>query len=472
MNDLKRLRDLKGKRIDVVGIGVSNLPLIDFLLDVGADVCARDKKTEVELGELADDLTAKGVHLVLGDSYLENIDADMIFRSPGLRPDLPAFVAAQERGAMLISEMELFLELTPATVIGITGSDGKTTTTTLTGLILSEACKRRACGRVFVGGNIGTPLLNRVFEMTEDDFAVVELSSFQLQTAKRSAHIAAVTNVTPNHLNWHVDMKEYERAKANIFAHAPNRRLVVNAENDVTLAFGRKTAQPKTYFSSKKHFHEEFSLEAGDHAVYERDGAVLLWDGACERAVLSVADIILPGKHNLENYMTAIALTEGYVTAEDVVKVATTFTGVAHRLERIRVHEGVTYYNSSIDSTPTRTAAALSALTERPIVICGGYDKNVPFEPLADALCARAKAVVLTGATASKIRVALEQKKEVQNGTLPVYENSNFVEAVLLAKSIAQKGDTVLLSPACASFDAFKNFEDRGNTFRRIVEHF
>ena len=472
MNDLKRLRDLKGKRIDVVGIGVSNLPLIDFLLDVGADVCARDKKTQVELGEIADDLTAKGVPLVLGDSYLENIDAEMIFRSPGLRPDLPAFVAAQERGAMLTSEMELFLELTPATVIGITGSDGKTTTTTLTGLILSEACKRRACGRVFVGGNIGTPLLNRVFEMTEDDFAVVELSSFQLQTVKRSAHIAAVTNVTPNHLNWHTDMKEYERAKANIFAHAPNRRLVVNAENDVTLTFGQGTAQPKTYFSSQKASHTAFLLQAGDHAVYERDGAVLLWDGACERTVLSVADIILPGKHNLENYMTAIALTEGYATAEDVVKVATTFTGVAHRLERVRVHEGVTYYNSSIDSTPTRTAAALSALTERPIVICGGYDKNVPFEPLADALCARAKAVVLTGATAEKIRSALEQTREVQNGTLPVYENSNFVEAVLLAKSIAQKGDTVLLSPACASFDAFKNFEDRGNTFRRIVEHF
>ncbi|MBQ9796903.1 MAG: UDP-N-acetylmuramoyl-L-alanine--D-glutamate ligase [Clostridia bacterium] len=471
MSDLKRLRDLKGKRIDVVGIGVSNLPLIDFLLDFGADVCARDKKTEAELGEIADDLVAKGVPLVLGDSYLENIDADMIFRSPGLRPDLPAFVSAQERGAELTSEMELFLELTPATVIGITGSDGKTTTTTLTGLILTEACKRSG-GRVWVGGNIGTPLLGKISQMTERDFAVVELSSFQLQTAKRSAHIAAVTNVTPNHLNWHVDMKEYERAKANIFAHAPNRRLVVNAENDVTLAFGRKTAQPKTYFSSKKHFHEEFSLEAGDHAVYERDGAVLLWDGACECAILSVADIILPGKHNLENYMTAIALTEGYATAEDVVKVATTFTGVAHRLERIRVHEGVTYYNSSIDSTPTRTTAALSALTERPIVICGGYDKNVPFEPLADALCARAKAVVLTGATASKIRVALEPKKEVQNGMLPVYEYPDFTEAVLFAKSIAQKGDTVLLSPACASFDAFKNFEDRGNTFRRIVEHF
>jgi UDP-N-acetylmuramoylalanine--D-glutamate ligase len=472
LNDLKRLRDLKGKRIDVVGIGVSNLPLIDFLLDVGADVCARDKKTEVELGEIADELMAKGVHLVLGDSYLENIDAEMIFRSPGLRPDLPAFVAAQERGAMLTSEMELFLELTPATVIGITGSDGKTTTTTLTGLILSEACKRRACGRVFVGGNIGTPLLNRVFEMTEDDFAVVELSSFQLQTVKRSAHIAAVTNVTPNHLNWHTDMKEYERTKANIFAHFPNRRLVVNAENSVTLAFGRETAQPKTYFSSQKASHTAFLLQAGDHAVYERDGAVLLWNGTEEHTVIRTEDIILPGRHNVENYMTAIALTEEYASAEDVLRVATTFEGVAHRLERVRVHEGVTYYNSSIDSTPTRTAAALSALTERPIVICGGYDKNVPFEPLAEALCARAKAVVLTGATAEKIRSALEQTREVQNGTLPVYENSNFVEAVLLAKSIAQNGDTVLLSPACASFDAFKNFEDRGNTFRRIVEHF
>ncbi len=463
---------LRGKEVAVVGIGVSNLPLIRFLIDVGAHVTARDKKTREELAIDLDASEWKGVRFVLGKDYLQGLNEAFIFRSPGLRPDLPEFVSAVQGGAVLTSEMELFLELTPATVIGITGSDGKTTTTTITGLILTEACKRAGKGRVWVGGNIGTPLLPHVFDMTANDFAVVELSSFQLQTMKRSAHLAAVTNVTPNHLNWHTGMQEYERAKANIFLHAPNQRLIANAENDVTRTYATMIEHPKTYFSSQKTAHGAFDLHAADHAVYARDGAVYLWDGEVEREVVKREQIVLPGNHNLENYMTAIALTEAYASTEDVIRVATTFEGVAHRLERIRVHEGVTYYNSSIDSTPTRTAAALSALTERPIVICGGYDKNVPFEPLADALCERAKAVVLTGATAPKIRAALEQKREILNGTLPVFEHSDFTEAVLLAKSIAKEGDTVLLSPACASFDAFVNFEDRGNTFRRIIDRF
>lgn len=460
---------LSGSTCTVVGLGISNLPLIDFLLSLGARVTGRDQKTREQLGNVADTLDARGVRLILGADYLEHITEDIVFRTPGLRPDHPALAAAVTRGARLTSEMELFLELTPATVLGITGSDGKTTTTTLTGLILEAECRRRGKGRVFVGGNIGTPLLPRVFEMTEEDFAVVELSSFQLQSARRSVHDAAVTNVTPNHLNWHLDMDEYISAKTNLYRHAPCHRLVTNAENDVTHALARDFSGDLTLFSSKKKSYEEFDLPPHGRAVYERDGTLILDDGVTARPVVRRDEILLPGIHNVENYMTAIALTAPYASSESVREVATTFTGVAHRLERVRVHRGVTYYNSSIDSTPTRTAAALSALTTRPIVICGGYDKHVPFEPLADALSLRASAVVLTGATAKKIRAVLDGCERVRTGDLPVLEESDFVSAVRLAAEIAKEGDTVLLSPACASFDAFKNFEERGEVFRRTV---
>lgn len=474
MNISNRTEFLRGTRVAVVGLGISNLPLIDFLLSHGAQVTGRDKKTRTELGETADFLEKKGVHLLLGETYLEELDEPILFRSPGLRPDLPQFCKAVQNGALLTSEMELFLELTPATVIGITGSDGKTTTTTLTGRMFDTECKASGRGRIYVGGNIGTPLLSLVEEMSADDYAVVELSSFQLQTLKRSPTRAAITNITPNHLNWHTGMEEYIEAKANIYRHAPNTYLVANAENDVARELAGKSGRKVCYFSSKKAFREDFDglLRGGDAAIYLQNGVITLWDEGIEQAVLDTSEILLPGMHNVENYMTAIALTNGLVTRESIRLVAQSFRGVEHRLERVREVDGVTYYNSSIDSSPTRTAAALSALCEKPIVICGGYDKNIPFEPLAEVLCKRAKAVVLTGATANAIRQALDRCEEVQKRALPIYFEPNFAKAVALARDVATVGDTVLLSPACASFDAFKNFEERGNTFKAIVESF
>jgi UDP-N-acetylmuramoylalanine--D-glutamate ligase len=458
--------------VTVIGLGISNLPLIDFLLDTGAHVTARDKKPLSQLDPRAAALPEKGVHLILGDGYLENINEGVIFRSPGLRPDLPELVQAVGNGAVLTSEMELFLELTPATVLGVTGSDGKSTTTTLTALMLEAECKKRGVGRVFVGGNLGTPLLPQVGKMTEADFAVVELSSFQLQTVNRSPKYAALTNITPNHLNWHTDMEEYVRAKTNLFSHSPNQALVTNAENEIALSLSRTYPGALTLFSSKKESHTALPLKAGDTAIYERNGTILFWDGKTETPILSTEDILLPGRHNIENYMTAYALCRPFVSVETVGEIAKSFPGVPHRLERIRTHEGVTYYNSSIDSSPTRTAAALSALKEKPIVICGGRDKGIPFEPLSDSLCARAKAVILTGEAAPKIWAVLRNTEAVQSGALPVWEESDFTKAVLLSRRIAREGDTVLLSPACTSFDAFKNFEERGDTFRRIVLSF
>ncbi len=467
-------QNLRGTRCAVVGLGISNLPLIDFLLGQGAHVLGCDRKTRDALGSTADELEQKGVLLSLGDAYLDSLDAEVIFRSPGLRPDLPAFAAAVSRGATLTSEMELFLKLTPATVIGVTGSDGKTTSTTITGLFLEAECRRRGKGCVYVGGNIGVPLLPLVGQMTADDFAVIELSSFQLQTLRQSAERAAITNLSPNHLNWHTDMDEYVRAKTNIYRHTENRLLVINAENARSVELLRERQGGVTLFSSVRHAYQDFStlLKDGDAAVWVRDGQIFYSDGANEESLLPVNEILLPGVHNLENYMTAIALTHGLVSSESLLDVARSFTGVRHRLERVRVHEGVTYYNSSIDSSPSRTAAALSALTEKPIVICGGADKNLSFEPLADALCARAKAVVLTGATAEKIRLVLSARPEAQSGALPICSDPDFEAAVRLARKIAVKGDVVLLSPACTSFDAFRNFEERGNRFCEIVRSF
>ena len=472
MNLLDWMQYIRGKRCAVVGIGVSNRPLIDFLLMRGAIVCARDQKTREQLGETAEELEKLGARLCLGDTYLDDLDEEIIFRAPGIRPDIPEFTAAVERGAVLTSEMELFFELTPATVIGITGSDGKTTSTTLTGLILSQEYKSDEQARIYVGGNIGTPLLPVVADMTERDFAVVELSSFQLQDIKHSPHVTAVTNVTPNHLNWHTDMEEYTKAKANGFGYAPCRRAVLNAENRITAELAKSVKIPVTYFSSKKESYTEFPLKEGDSAVYVRDGKIYLWQSGTEHEIMQAAQLLLRGRHNLENLMTAIALTFEYASPESVREVATTFTGVKHRMEPVRVSNGVTYYDSSIDSTPVRTAAVLSAMPAKPIIICGGSDKKTPFEPLADAICEYAKAVVLTGATAGKILTALSQKEEVQGGKIPVYLQPDFSDAVKLACTVAGEGDIVLLSPACASFDAFNNYKERGMAFRAIIEQY
>ena len=475
MDFANMIRNLKGVRATVVGLGRSNLPLIDYLLSHGAIVTARDGKAREALGEVTSNLEARGVRVITGGDYLQNIEADLLFRTPGIRPDRPEFAEAVARGAYLTSEMELFLELTPAHVIGITGSDGKTTTTTLTGLFLEAQFKNDPKRRVFVGGNIGAPLLPYVEEMTKDDVAVVELSSFQLQTMQRSCHTAAVTNLSPNHLNWHTDMEEYVAAKTNIFAHTQNGHVVINAENERSIALLPRIRQRVTLFSSEKRSFSAFShlLKKGDAAVWARDGRIFWSEGDHEVELIKVDCIRLPGKHNLENYMTALALTHSWVNREAVDSVASTFTGVRHRLEPVREFRGVRYYNSSIDSSPTRTAAALSALSpERPIVICGGADKKFSFEPLADSLCRHAKAVVLTGETAPKIRAALEARAEVKTGALPITVVPDFRGAVEAARSIAKEGDIVLLSPSCTSFDAFKNFEERGDFFCRIVREF
>ena len=480
MEDISLLSPLKGISCAVLGLGISNLPLIDTLLHEGAAVTARDKKSREALGDTARELESRGVRLILGEDYLKDLTERVIFRSPGIRPDRPEIAQAVDGGAILTSEMELFFARKKIPVFAITGSDGKTTTTNLTNRLLKAQFERDGQDRrVWMGGNVGTPLLPRIREMGEDDIAVAELSSFQLFTMRQSATRAVITNITPNHLDWHPDMAEYTAAKCNIYAHADTEHVTLNADNGGTAALARQiitqTDLPLTLFSSRKHSFEEIfpTHREGCTAIFTRfeqgEEFICFGDGEYVMPVLPVSRILLPGRHNVENYMAAISLTRGYISPEVIEEVASTFPGVEHRLELVRTLRGVTYYNSSIDSSPTRTAAALSALTVSPIVICGGYDKNIPFEPLADALCARARAVVLTGATAEKIRAALLACPAYDPKALPITLEPDFDRAVMAAHEMAREGDAVLLSPACASFDAFPNFAVRGNHFKDLI---
>ena len=473
MKNTHLLERIKNSRCAVLGFGVSNRPLLTFLRELGVrEITVHDKKEVEALGDEAQRLASVGVCFVTGEEYLDRIDADVIFRSPGIRDDVDGIARAVEKGAWLTSEMELFFALTPATVIGITGSDGKTTTTTLCAKIL-EAELAGKSGRVYLGGNIGEPLLPYVKEMTEADFAVVELSSFQLKTMKQSPARAIITNLSPNHLDWHTGMDEYVASKLNICKHPESTRLVTNAENAVTAEIAADFERPVTLFSSRKDSFEAITGgRAGRKAVFERDGEIVISDGVNERTVIRTADIKLIGRHNVENYMAAIGILDGWVSAESVAHVARTFGGVAHRMEFVRTLDGVSYYNSSIDSSPTRTAAALTMVASKPIVICGGYDKQIPFAPLGKSLCERAKGVVLTGATREAIKAAIESAEGYAESGLRVEMRADFREAVEAARAMATEGDAVLLSPACASFDAFKNFEERGNVFKDIVNGF
>ena len=492
------LDTIRGGDCTVLGYGVSNRPLVEWLMAHGArSVTVRDKRDAAAMERDGDTarIAAAGATLVCGEGYLTGLAGDVIFRSPGLRPDLPEIKAALEAGAVLTSEMELFLALTEATVLGISGSDGKTTTTTLTSLILEAACKRAGKGKVYRGGNIGTPLLPLVEEMTAHDFAVVELSSFQLQTMGAGAAVTrgALTNISPNHLNWHSDMAEYVAAKAHLLCGEASPVAVLNAQNEYTRAIGQSMTTPVVWFTGERdlpfgYLPDVLDRERGDLAVYEREGMILLAtpleDGLRMTPVLDTARIRLPGRHNVENYMTAIALTctafggkDAPAESFDVTVVADSFTGVPHRLELVREKDGIRYYNGSIDSSPSRSVAALNAMRELnardgrrdPIVICGGQDKHVPFDPLAAALCRLASRVVLTGEARGQIMDALQACPDYDPEKLPVTVIPDYREAMRRACLMAEDGDTVLLSPACTSFDAFKNFEERGETFRRTV---
>ena len=447
---------IRNKRVAVIGIGVSNTPLLDMLLAEGIRVTACDKRTREQMGQQAEELERRGCTLHLGEDYLKGLDADVIFRTPGLRPDVPEIAACVAHGADLTSEMEVFFRVCPCPIIAVTGSDGKTTTTTIIAELLKSAGKR-----VWVGGNIGHPLLCEVDGMLQTDYAVLELSSFQLMTMTRSPHIAVVTNLAPNHLDMHRDMAEYVAAKENIFRHQSRGDIAIfNGDNAITAEQSARAPGRARTFSRRG--------EAAD-GVFLRGEDIVCRSGGQERVIMTTGDIKIPGVHNVENYMAAIAAVDGLVPDEVIRSFARSFGGVEHRIELVRTYRGVRYYNDSIASSPSRTIAGLRSFKEKVILIAGGYDKHIPFDVLGPEVVAHVKLLVLCGATADKIRASVENAPGYAPGKPEILDVTPFTAAVEAARDRAQPGDVVTLSPACAAFDQFKNFAERGSFFKSIV---
>ena len=447
-------QNIKGKKVSVIGIGVSNIPAIKYLKSLGANIIARDKNEQVP-----DELKSiDGIKYILGDKYLEDLnDSDYIFRSPGVKPFLPEIEEAVKNGVILTSEMETFIHLTDATIIAITGSDGKTTTTTLTSLFLKEAGKD-----VYVGGNIGTPLLDKVEQITKEDYVVLELSSFQLMTMKEKMDRVAITNVAPNHLDYHRDYEEYIEAKANIFKNQDEfGLLVLNEDNEFT----------KRYEKEAKGRIRKFSLEKEvGCGVYYNNGKIISSVGCKEEEIMDVKDIKLVGMHNVANICTAASLVIDITGKDAIIKVAKEFGGVEHRMELVKELNGVKWYNDSIASSPSRTIAGLKSFNQKIILIAGGYDKHIPYDVMGEYLIDKVKLMILVGTTAPKIKEAAQKEAMKRNiETMPIVEFDNLKDAVEYANSNAQKGDIVAMSPASASFDLYKNFMVRGDYFKKLV---
>lgn len=449
--------EMKGKRVSVIGIGISHADLISRLRDRGVKVTAHDKRTREQLGEaLCNNFEAQDIQLRLGPDYLKNIEADVVLRTPGMKYHQPILDDLRTNGVVVTSEMELFFDLCPCKTIGITGSDGKTTTTALISEMLKEGGKR-----VHLGGNIGRPLMPIVCDVRENDYAVAELSSFQLISMRRSPDISVITNITPNHLDMHKDMEEYVNAKRNIMLHqGAFSRTVLGVDNEIVAGFA-KEVRGQLY---------EFSVE---HPV--RTGAYLGEDGIIyasvngkARKVLHADEISLPGLHNVKNCLAAICAVMGYVDFDAITNVAMEFTGVEHRIELVREIAGVRWYNDSIATSPTRTIAGLDSFQEELILIAGGYDKKIPFDPLIPKLIERVKTLILMGSTAPKIEAALLESEDY-HGKPEIVHAENMEDAVKKAKTLAKPGDVISLSPACASFDAYPNFEERGRHFKALV---
>ncbi|NFA62028.1 UDP-N-acetylmuramoyl-L-alanine--D-glutamate ligase [Clostridium sporogenes] len=453
-SDFSKFKDyIKYKKVAVVGIGVSNRPLIKFLVKLGAEVTAFDKKHREKLGSISSELEGIGVNLVLGEDYLDKLDGyDIIFKTPSMRIDRPEFVKAKEAGAYITSEMEEFIKYCPAKIFGITGSDGKTTTTTLIYEIL-----RKEGYKTWVGGNIGTPLFANIEEIKENHMVVLELSSFQLMTMDVSPQISLITNLSPNHLDVHKDFQEYVDAKKNIFKHQENNDLLVLNKDDKLTDEMKKESLGKIL---------KFSLveKLNDGACLIDDKLTVLGKEVCHSK-----DVKLKGRHNIANLLAAFCMVNKYVSIDSMKYVATNFSGVEHRCEFIREVNGVKYYNDSIASSPSRTLAGLNAFEKPVILIAGGYDKKIPFEPLAEGGYDKIKTLILMGDTKNKIKAAFEKVILDKKSNMKIVTVDSMEEAVKMAYKISEEGDIITLSPACASFDMYPNFEIRGNEFKNIV---
>lgn len=451
-------KSLNHKKVSFIGLGRSHRELLPMFASKGAIVTLRDKRTREQIGEEADKLEALGIKLTLGEHYLEGLcEEDMILRTPGMNYLTPTLQQARESGCAVTSEMELFFDLCPCKIYAVTGSDGKTTTTS----VISEFLKAQGF-QVFLGGNIGFPLLPRIEQIGPDDRAVVELSSFQLISMRKSPDVAVVTNVAPNHLDVHKDMDEYIDAKRNIYLHQGGlSRTVINADNEITASFLPQIRGEALQFSLK--------IQPKLGSFLGEDGVLYMTDRRGTTPVLHMDEIRIPGIHNVENYLAAISAVWGEVSKENIVSIAKNFPGVEHRIEFVRELDGVKWYNDSIASSPTRTIAGLNSFHQKLVLIAGGYDKKIPFEPLAPKIIEKVKVLILMGVTAPKIEAAVTSCEGYDPQELTILHASSMQEAVELARKSAGEGDIVSLSPACASFDLYPDFEARGRHFKELV---
>ena len=450
-------KNIKEKKVAIIGLGVSNKPLIEYLYNLGAKITVFDNREQEKIDE---DIWSKVVEYnlqySLGEDYLKKLKGfDFIFRSPSCRPDLPEIQEEIKRGAILTSEIELVLKFTPSKTIGITGSDGKTTTTSL----IYEILKRKY--KCFLGGNIGKPLFTQISEMRPEDIVVLKLSSFQLMNMELSTDIAVVTNISPNHLNVHNDYKEYIDSKANIFKYQKeNGILIINYDNNITKDFAKIANGKVVYFS------RQAKLPNG--VIYD-NGVIKYCENDLRRHIISKRDIKIRGMHNIENICAAIAATSTLVEPEEQARAIAEFTGVEHRLEFVRELDRVKWYNDSIASSPNRTIAGLNSYDEKIVLIAGGRDKHLDYEPLAKPIIENVTTLIVMGETAEKIKNVVIRELEVENKQMNIIRVNSVEEAVKKAKEIAQPNEIVLFSPASTSFDMFKNFEERGKKFKEEV---
>jgi len=451
------INNLKGKSIGVLGIGVSNIPFIKTLVSHGIEnITACDMRTFEKLDPEAQQLENLGVKFKLGEDYLEDLNFDVIYRTPGIMPFDEHIEKARNNGSVITSEMEAFFEVCPCKIVAVTGSDGKTTTTT----IISELLKEEGYN-VHLGGNIGHPLFSDAETMDEDDIAVLELSSFQLHSMKCRPDVAVITNISPNHLDKHKDYQDYIDAKSNIFLNQKPQDLLVLNFNDPHTEYYKNLAH-----STIRYFSRDNTVLSG---VYSDTEKVYRIEDSSVDEIINIDEIKLPGVHNLENYMAAYCAVESLISIDSFRNVARNFNGVEHRLEFVREFKGVRYINDSIGTSPTRTIAGLHALKQKPILIAGGYDKHIPFEGLGEEICKSCKTVVLYGATADKIKKAIEEASAYKDSEVKIFKKDDFRDAVMLASNTAENGDVVLMSPACAAFDQFKNFAERGKYFKSLI---
>ena len=451
---------LKNRKVAIIGLGVSNIPLLDYMHNVGAKVTVFDNRIIEDIPkDTMKKITDYAMEFSLGPNNLSKLEGfDIIFRSPSCLPTVPELQKEVERGAILTSEIEMLMKLCPGKVIGVTGSDGKTTTTTL----IYEILKANGYN-CYLGGNIGTPLFTKLSEMTPDDIIVLELSSFQLMGMEISPSISVITNISPNHLNVHSSYEEYIDAKKNIFKYQDKDGIVVlNYDNAITKAAAKEANGKVVFFSSKTKLEDGIILD-GDIIKECKD--------KLRRHILSTNTVALRGVHNYENICAAIAATSSLVEVEEAVKAVQEFKGVQHRLEFIREIDGVKWYNDSIGTSPTRTIAGLHSFDERIVLIAGGYDKHLDYTPIAKPILDKVDSLILIGDTAPKIFDAVKNEAEKQGKDIKIYMCDEFKNTVLVAKKIAKPGQIVLFSPASASFDLFRNFEERGNKFKELVNN-